>query len=74
MKGWRCPALWLVWGGPLAAILASSAVAVAAFVHADPELPALARLAGPARAVAATRPDAPALQGRNHAATPRRPE
>ena len=70
---WRCGPLWLVLGALLTAVVASSLVAVVAFRTADPELvqTALPR-ADRARVLRqVTAPAAPALQGRNHAATPR---
>jgi hypothetical protein len=59
---WRHPFMWLVVGGPLAVVVAATATAVIAIRGADPVL-----------AVAATplvRSTTPALQARNHAATP----
>lgn len=67
----RCGALWLAVGVPALSVLASVAVAVLAWQRADEtDLgPAVAAKAKDARA--ATLPTAPALSGRNHAATPR---
>lgn len=68
---WRVPMVWLVIGGPLAVVLASLVTAVIAVRGADPVL-------GPGErggvSERSTTPDAmtPALQARNHAATPKR--
>jgi len=68
---WRVPMVWLVIGGPLAVVVASLATAVIAVRGADPVL-------GPGErggvSERASTPDAmtPALQARNHAATPKR--
>lgn len=56
---WREPMMWLVVGGPALVVVAGLATAVIALRGADPPLDT--------RAGAAERP---ALQGRNHAATP----
>lgn len=53
---WREPMMWIVVGGPLIVVLAAIATAVIAVRNADPVLD--------------TRSGQPALQGRNHAATP----
>ena len=70
---WRCAPLWLVLGALLSAVVASSMVAVVAFREADPELAqtALQRTDRARLLRQVTAPAAPALQGRNHAATPR---
>ena len=70
---WRCAPLWLVLGALLSAIVASSTVAVLAFRQADHELAqtALQRTDRARVLRQVTAPVAPALQGRNHAATPR---
>lgn len=59
---WRYPIMWLVVGGPLAVVVAGSAMAVVAIRGADPVL-----IVPPA---ALARSAAPALQVRNHVATP----
>lgn len=59
---WREPMLWVVVGGPLAVVLAGIVTAVIAVRGSDPVLP---------RAAEPLERDAPALQARNHAATPR---
>lgn len=59
---WRLPIVWMVIGGPLLVVVASFATLVLALRHPDP------LLAAPAQASAA---ELPAVQGRNHAATPR---
>jgi uncharacterized protein len=56
---WREPMLWLVVGGPAAVVVAGIATAVIAMHGADPVLKA-----------DATKP--PAVQARNHAATPQK--
>lgn len=58
---WRYPIVWLVIGGPAAVVVAGISTAVIAIKGADE--------------VIVTQPDAkfsdrPAIQGRNHAATP----
>lgn len=66
---WRCGPVWLLLGTLAVAVLASSGVAAVAFAHADPDVGAV--VPRERRAQAAVQADAPALQGRNHAATPR---
>jgi hypothetical protein len=58
---WRVPTLWLVLGGPAVVVVAGITTAVIAARGADTVL------TRPAPAAS----DAPALQARNHAATPR---
>lgn len=53
---WREPMMWLVVGGPLAVVVAAIVTAVIAIRGADPVLD--------------TRVAIPAVQGRNHAASP----
>ena len=53
---WREPMMWIVVGGPLVVVLAAIATAVIAVKNADTVLD--------------TRAGQPAVQGRNHAATP----
>ena len=53
---WREPMMWIVVGGPLIVVLAAIATAVIAVKNVDPVLD--------------TRSGQPAVQGRNHAATP----
>ena len=60
---WRVRMVWLVLGGPLLVVLASVVTLGIALTHPDPVLVA------PAGATAA---DTPAVQARNHAATPQR--
>ena len=59
---WRHGMVWMVLGGPAAVVLASVATLLIALSHPDPVL-----------SVRATTADAqqPAVQARNHAATPR---
>lgn len=56
---WREPMMWLVVGGPLTVVVAGVVTAVIAVRGADPVLD--------------TRAGQPAVQGRNHAATPALP-
>ena len=68
---WRFGIVWLVVGGPVTVVIAGIATTVLAFHGADPPVPelrptAVEALAAPGRATA------PALQVRNHAATPSR--
>ena len=58
---WRHGMVWLVLGGPAVVVLASVATLVIALTHPDQ---VLQRGAAPPEQV-------PAVQGRNHAATPR---
>jgi hypothetical protein len=59
---WREPMLWLVLGGPLAVVVAGIVTAVIAVRGSDP---VLSRSSEPLGS------DTPAVQARNHAATPR---
>jgi uncharacterized protein len=59
---WRVPFVWMVIGGPLAVVVAGFATLALAIANPDPVIVA------PASDKAA---DMPAVQGRNHAATPR---
>jgi len=59
---WREPMLWLVLGGPLAVVVAAIVTAVIAVRGSDP---VLSRSSEPLGS------DTPAVQARNHAATPR---
>ena len=64
---WRFPIVWFALAGPALVIVAGSATMVLAYRHADVvlvETPTATSLRSDARAAA------PALQGRNHAATP----
>jgi uncharacterized protein len=62
---WRHGMVWLVVSGPAVVVVASMATLLIAVTHPDPVLPT--------RAAAADATDAqqPAVQARNHAATPR---
>ena len=53
---WPEPMMWLVVGGPLTVVIAAIGTAVIAIKNVDPVLD--------------TRAGQPAVQGRNHAATP----
>lgn len=58
---WRHGMVWLVLGGPAVVVVASFATLFIALTHPDPVLER-----------GASQPDqVPAVQGRNHAATPR---
>lgn len=59
---WRLPIVWLVIGGPAAVVVASFATLALAILRPDPVL----------SQTADTAPLQPAMQARNHAATPRR--
>lgn len=72
---YRVPTVWLVVGGPLSVVVASVATAVIAWKHIDPVITTtpqgeirpgdnMAPKLSPKDAMA------PAVQGRNHAATP----
>lgn len=78
---WRFGMVWLVLSGPAVVVVAGFATMAIAFRHADTvlhEAPVAASLAPPATGAAAAPPHtgatttAPALQARNHAATPPR--
>ena len=58
---WRFPMVWLVIGGPAVVVLASFATLTLALLNPDPviSLPS-----------ASSKTEMPAVQGRNHAATP----
>jgi hypothetical protein len=58
---WRVRVLWLVFGGPLAVVVAGVATLFIAIAHPDPVLVA-PRAASPA--------EQPAVAARNHAAAP----
>jgi hypothetical protein len=73
---WRFGIVWLAFGGPAAVVLASVATFAIAARHADTVVahddPVPTRQARTAQADRlGALPTAPALQGRNHAATPR---
>jgi uncharacterized protein len=60
---WRFPMMWLVLAGPALVVVASFVTLSLALSNPDPVLSA---------PVAATPSELPALQGRNHAASPKR--
>jgi len=62
---WRHRMMWLVVGGPLAVVIAGVATVVIAIRGADDVLP-VAERSQPSQV--------PAMQGRNHAATPQAPK
>lgn len=74
---WRVPMVWVVLSGPLAVIVASLVTAVVAWKHIDPvideskpgqvHIPVTAEVPVPADPKDSM---APAMKGRNHAATP----
>ena len=73
---WRFGIVWLAFGGPAAVVVASVATYAIAARHADPVVtegtPAVVRTLPSATANRlGAPPTAPALQARNHAATPR---
>jgi len=73
---WRVPMVWVVIGGPMSVVVASLATAVVAWRHIDPVIattPQGQLRAGDNVAAPVSPKDAlaPALQGRNHAASPR---
>lgn len=59
---WRLPIVWLVLGGPAIVVVASFITLALAIKHPDPVLSTSAS-AGPG--------EQPAVQARNHAATPK---
>lgn len=65
---WRHPMMWLVVGGPLAVVVAAILTAVIAIRGADIVVDANGMERGQTGLT-----HAPAVQGRNHAATPDRP-
>jgi len=74
---WRVPMVWLVLGGPLSVVVASLATAVIAWKHIDPVIATtpqgeLRAADDVAQKVSPKDALAPAMQGRNHAATPQR--
>jgi len=72
---WRFGIVWLALGGPAVVVVASVATFAIAARHADTVVvespPPAAHGLSDASARLGTPPTAPALQGRNHAATPR---
>ena len=66
---WRFGIVWLVIGGPAAIVVAGIAMVAVAYRGADPPVPVAVSPAMPQLRATAT-PTAPALQARNHAATP----
>lgn len=72
---YRVPMVWLVVGGPASVVIASIATAVIAWRHIDPVIAVTSQgeiRPGDNMAPKISPKDAmaPALQGRNHAATP----
>lgn len=60
---WRFPMVWMVIGGPLIVVVASFATLALAIRHPDPVLDT---------SKASVRAQQPAVQARNHVATPSR--
>jgi hypothetical protein len=63
----RLPIVWMVIAGPSLVVLASFATLALALLYPDPLLPAVAAAADPVGAA-----QQPAMQARNHVASPRR--
>lgn len=59
---WRTPIVWLVIGGPAAVVVASFATLALAIMNPDPVI----------TATSTDNSSTPAIQARNHAATPQR--
>jgi len=66
---WRFPIVWFALAGPMLVVVAGFATMAIAYRHADVAL-VEATPAATARTGARSGPTAPALQARNHAATP----
>jgi uncharacterized protein len=64
---WRVGMVWLVLGGPAVVVVAAIATAVVAYRGADP---VLTEAPTPQQVVKQLGPQTPAVQARNHAATP----
>lgn len=64
---WSVGMVWLVLGGPAVVVVAAIGTGVIAYVGADPVLTSAPT---PQQAVKQLGADTPAMQGRNHAATP----
>lgn len=60
---WRLPIVWMVIGGPLVVVVASFVTLAVALQHPDPVIQA---------APDSSASEQPAVQARNHAATPQR--
>ena len=74
---YKFPMVWLVLGGPLSVVIASLATAGGAWKHIDPVITTTPqgelRAAGDVAAKVSPKDAlAPAMQGRNHAASPQR--
>jgi uncharacterized protein len=68
---WRVRMVWLVISGPLAVVVAGVITIALALTHSDPVIAEVAAPSGK-RAGAPNTATSPALQARNHAATPAR--
>lgn len=67
---WRHPMMWLVVGGPVLVVVAAIVTAVIAVRGADPVIDTRAERADRADRTAIGGAEQPAVQARNHAATP----
>ena len=65
---WRFPMVWFALAGPALVVVAGLAMVVTAYRHADVVL--VEATAATSHAGGRAGPTAPALQARNHAATP----
>jgi uncharacterized protein len=68
---WRVRMVWLVISGPLAVIVAGIVTMALAWTHSDPVIAEVTATSGK-RGGAPNTATSPALQARNHAATPAR--
>jgi len=68
---WRFGMVWFAIAGPAIVVVAGIWTMTVAFTHADRPI---VEAAAPAAVVDRSAPTAPALQARNHAATPKRRE
>ena len=66
---WRFPIVWFALSGPALVVVAGFATMAIAFHHADA---VIVETAAPSVSVDRAAPTVPALQARNHAATPPR--
>jgi uncharacterized protein len=70
LRWWQVPMVWLVISGPLSVVLACVVTGYFAWTYIDPVIHDASQTVAPA--VSPKAPAAPAMQGRNHAATPER--
>jgi len=71
MPWWRFPSVWFALSGPALVVVAGFVTMAIAFQHADA---VIVETPAPSATVEHAGPTAPALQARNHAATPPRRE